>query len=360
MSRSLNAWLKEILNIPTAPFHEELVAERVRAFARERGLRLREDRAGNLLIEYRNPGAKSFPFAFTCHMDHPGFEVIKTRGRHARLQLLGGVNEKTLRNSSILLYGEDGPYSAKTYSLLMSKDRRKEETLLHVYCDAKTRVGDWGSFDLPELSLKGGRIRARALDNQLSAALILALMDRLVSSGRKAHVYGLFTVAEEVGFVGAMEVVEGKLLPRKLPLLVMETSRELPSFKIGAGPVIRVGDRMSVFDDSLTRWLSESAEELQKQESGFRFQRALMPGGACEASLFQLAGHPSCALALALENYHNMGPRGAASESVSLRDAKGMLQLMERLAYRGPARGRERQMLQRLKAYHRRYRSRLR
>ena len=145
------------------------------------------------------------------------------------------------------------------------------------------------------------------------------------------------------------------LLPVRVPLLVMETSRELPSFSQGKGPVIRVGDRMSVYDDRLTRWMSDRAEKMAKEDPGFRYQRALMPGGMCEASLFQLTGRPTGALALALENYHNMGPRGAAAESVHRRDAEQMLELMEGLALRGPDPRREERLLGDLRRIHRRY-----
>jgi len=95
-----------------------------------------------------------------------------------------------------------------------------------------------------------------------------------------------------------------------------------------------------------------------KEKPGFRYQRALMPGGACEATLFQLAGRRTGALALALKNYHNMGARGAAAEAVHRRDAEQMLDLLEKLALRGPARGREDKLFKDLKRIHRRYASR--
>jgi len=357
-ARPLKYWLREILTLPTAPFHEDAVAARVYAFARERGLKIREDRGENLLLEYRNPGARSQALAFSCHMDHPGFEVISVRGREARVRLLGGVDEKTLRGSRLVFHTAAGPVKARTLSVRMAADRRRDDTVLRLRAEERLSVGEFGQFDLPPLSLAGGKIRATALDNLTSAALILALMDRLAASRRKAHVYGLFTVAEEVGFVGAMESIDSGILPARVPLLVMETSRELPSFRQGGGPVIRVGDRMSVYDDRLSRWMDDRAGELVKERPGFRYQRALMPGGMCEASLFQLTGRPTGALALALDNYHNMGPRGAAAESVHRRDAEQMLELMERLALRGPDSRREACLMDELKQIHRRYRGR--
>ncbi len=353
--KGLEHWLREILPLPTAPFHEERVSERVQRFARERGLACRRDRAGNLLLEYRRPGAATSPVAFTCHMDHPGFEVLDCRGRQARLRLLGGVEEPTLRGSRILIHGAEGAVRAEVRSVRMAADRRKEHTTLRVRCEAPVAPGDWGHFDLVPLSLAGGKIRSKALDNVLSVAIILALLDGLAAARRKAHVYGVFTVAEEVGFVGAMELARGRMLPRRVPLVVMETSRELPSFEIGGGPVVRVGDRISVYDDELTRWLSETAERLAERDGDFRWQRALMPGGACEATLFQLAGWRAGALAIALANYHNMGAKGAAAEWVDRRDAEQMLELLEALALRGPRPGRSEDLLRRLYRQHRRY-----
>ena len=356
----LDYWLREILPLPTAPFHEDAVRERVRRLARERGLSLKEDRAGNLLLEYKNRGKRSKPVAFTCHMDHPGFEVVESRGRTAKVRLLGGVDEKTLKNSRLVFETEAGRIKAKTLSVKMAKDRRKEDTLLRIRADQKLEVGQFGWFDLVPLSIARGRIRSKALDNLVSAALICALLDDLASRRKKAHVYGLFTVAEEVGFVGAMEAVKGRLMPKKLPVIVMETSRELPSFEIGKGPVIRVGDRMSVFDDEMTLWLGDTAEALEKKDSSFRYQRALMPGGWCEATLFQLAGWKTGALAIALDNYHNMGKKGAAAEAVSLGDTQQMLQFMEALALQGPDPVRKDKLLRSLERVHARYAPRFR
>ncbi len=353
----LEYWLREILPLPTAPFHEEQIAARVRRFADENGLRCRSDRAGNLVIEYRR-GEGAPPVAFTSHMDHPGFEVISCRGKSARLRLLGGVDEKTLRNSRILLQSEGGSVRATPTAVKMAKNRRKEHTELSARCESPVRVGDWGHFDLVPLSLARGRITSKALDNLLSVAVILATLDELAASRRKARVYGVFTVAEEVGFVGAMELMLGNLLPKRVPMVVLETSRELPSFKIGAGPVVRVGDRISIFDDPLTRWLSETAEGLQVKSVDFRFQRALMPGGMCEASLFQLSGRPSCALAVPLANYHNMGPNGAAPEWVNRNDTEGLLQLLIALARKGADPGRSEAFRRQLYRQHRRYRAR--
>jgi putative aminopeptidase FrvX len=314
-SELLEYWMREILTLPTAPFHEEAIGARIRTFARDRELKLKGDRAGNLVVEYRR-GKERPPIAFTSHMDHPGFEVVSVRGNRARLRLLGGVDEPTLTDARILLYSESGPVRGRVQSVQMAADRRKSHTHLQ--------------------------------------------LDNLCRRGRRAHVYGVFTAAEEVGFVGAMELVKGRLLPKKVPLVVLETSRELPGFKIGKGPVIRVGDRLSVYDHHLTRWLTDTAEAVAQKDPDFRFQRALMPGGMCEATLFQLDGRGACALALALANYHNMGPRGATAERVNRQDTEQLLQLLMALSATEPTLKSADKLREKLEKQHHRYAHRLR
>ena len=91
--------LRATLSIPTAPFHEHGVAAQVRAFARERGLPVRADRFGNLIVRLRR--GRSQPIAFAAHMDHPGFEVVGVNGRTATLQSYGDTRGKNAVGAKI-------------------------------------------------------------------------------------------------------------------------------------------------------------------------------------------------------------------------------------------------------------------
>jgi endoglucanase len=69
--------------------------------------------------------------------------------------------------------------------------------------------------------------------------------------------------------------------------------------------------------------------ELSVRDPRFKFQRALMSGGTCEATVYQEFGFQSAAVCVALGNYHNCGPRGRiAAEFVSLADACSMVDLL--------------------------------
>jgi endoglucanase len=152
----------------------------------------------------------------------------------------------------------------------------------------------------------------------------------------------LFTRGEEVGFIGALSVVRGRALPRGARIVSIEASLALPQAPQGAGPILRVGDRTSVFDDGLTRWLAQVATDLAAaKRSRFRWQRQLMDGGTCEATAFQRFGYRCAGLCVPLGNYHNMSPGGRiAAESIRLGDLVGLTRWLEGLVRRDARRRR--------------------
>ena len=92
---------------------------------------------------------------------------------------------------------------------------------------------------------------------------------------------------------------------------------------MGKGPIIRVGDRISIFDGPATAQLLAAAEREE-----IPVQRCLLDGGACEATAYQLYGYKCAAASLALGNYHNVTPEGGIGpEFVAIADFVGMVRL---------------------------------
>jgi endoglucanase len=120
------------------------------------------------------------------------------------------------------------------------------------------------------------------------------------------HVGVLLTRAEEVGFIGAIAACEQRSVPKSARLLCLENSRSFPESPIGSGPIVRVGDRMSVFEPTLTNAVSMLMTDHAATNPTFKWQRKLMPGGTCEATTFSAYGYQSTCLCLPLGNYHNM------------------------------------------------------
>jgi len=157
----------------------------------------------------------------------------------------------------------------------------------------------------------------------LGCAEIICVLRELEERGAAGHCVGLFTRAEEVGFVGAIQLARSGILPRSLTILSLETSTPRGSAEMGKGPIVRVGDRLSIFDGPATARLLRAAAREK-----IPVQRCLLDGGACEATAYQLYGYTCAAASLALGNYHNITPEGAiAAEFVASSDFFGMVRL---------------------------------
>lgn len=344
MKQADRRFLETILRLPTAPFREHWVAAALERVARRHELTVKHDRYGNLYVALRRGRAE--PVAFTAHMDHPGFEITEG-GARARGVFLGGIPVEYLSGAHVVCYadaaGRDttgAPPEPVRGRIARVTSRaaagRRPDVVLDLDFEAAVATGAFGSFDLP-CEVDGATLRGRALDNLLSCALIVSAMVELKRRGTAVDVLAIFTRAEEVGLIGAGGVLRSPILAPERPLVVLETSKEMPGFRIGAGPVVRVGDRMTAFDPRMDLWLADRAATLAGDEPDFAWQRALMTGGSCEASLYVLHGRPVGALALALGNYHNMTAEGAiGAEYVSTDDAENLRLLLVHLATHPP------------------------
>ena len=297
--------LRHIVSRPTAPFHEQAVAEAILGFLKELPhVRLRGDKHGNLIAHYERGGSqKGAPrtrFAFAAHMDHPGWvradqhglgPVAHLPGEKHPMQFLGGVPEAYLAHPKVRGYGRFAMWDLRILRCRGAHPR------------PGVRRPDWVRRDRRDLHGVG-------------------------SIGGEGSCVGLFTRAEEVGFLGALKLAASGLVPDDVTIISLETSAERPPAKIGDGPIIRVGDKSSIFDSAATATLAQIAAD-----SHIPVQRCLMPGGTCEATAYQLHGFRAAALCVALGNYHNCGPRNRiAPEYVSFADVRGLVRLCTHIA----------------------------
>jgi endoglucanase len=327
------------LALPTAPYREGAVIAWVREFAAARPrLELREDPDGNLELRRRGVRRTPAPLVLAAHMDHPGFRALGARrtrsGFVVQALFLGGVRPEFFPGARTRFFAAGETVRARVRRV------RPGPSGLRVELAARRAVaaGAFGMWDLP--AFRRARhdpdlLETRAADDLAGVTAILALLDAVerIDPRRRVDVRGLFTRAEEVGFVGALAVARGRRLPKKSRIVAIEASKTLPGAPQGAGPILRVGDRASSFDDGLGRWIARVGERLTGPRGGrFAFQRKLMDGGTCESTAYQLWGYRCAAMCLALGNYHNMSERGQiAAESIRLSDLVGLVRFFEGL-----------------------------
>jgi putative aminopeptidase FrvX len=318
---------------PTAPCHEA----HVRACLLERltglpHLSTRVDEFGNLHALYDHKSSGREAFRLVAHMDHPGFIVERNNLRFA-----GGVEEKYFAGKKIVFHHEENPQPLGRATILRTTFSGE---IKRIEIDAKIPPGaTFAVWDLPPARCTKRLFLSPACDDLAQVATILALLRRLSSSGAHACVHALFTRAEEIGFAGAFGALKGKHPLAPVATLSLETSQARGFARVDAGPIVRVGDRLSTFDSRTTHWLETAFRDLKTARPKTNYQRLLMGGGTCEASVFWRAGLPTGALCVALNNYHNMGPGTAIrSESISLRDWQGLHDFLHFLATEAPTR----------------------
>jgi putative aminopeptidase FrvX len=266
-------------------FEAAVSAEIERQMRELKGIRLEKDPFGNIIASFGDP-MRNARFAFVAHMDHPGWQL------HPMSRFLGGVPES-----------------------LRGKRAIRE-------------FGDFGMWDLPPWRIDGDRLYSRACDDLIGCATIIATLRNLVGEEPVRPFVAVFTRAEEVGFIGAIQLAKSRRLPADITFISLEASAERSPAKMGEGPIVRVGDRVSIFDPSTTEFFVEVAKKREIQ-----YQRCLMAGGTCEATAFQAFGYRAAALCIALGNYHNCTPDEQIDEEyVDIGDLEGLIDLCVAIA----------------------------
>ena len=360
LSQSVFQRLSKLLSCSTAPFREYHVMREVEIQLNAAKIPWCTDEHGNRIVgvasirEYRsllNIPHKEPVRVFIAHMDHPGFHAVKWLSkRRLSVRWYGGSPVRHLAGSKVWLATEEkniaegnlskvvlnsGGYGIATAEVTLDKKFSPEQNLA-----AKDIYG--GLVFRSPLWKQGQRLYTRAADDLAGVFAILETARSLQAQRRKGldvPFIGLLTRGEEVGFVGAVKHFESGYLAkakRSVMIVSLEASRTLPGAIIGKGPVVRLGDRRTVFDAGGLQVLTQLAERLLPK----MHQRRIMDGGACEATAATAWALPTIALSIPLGNYHNEGyeggpdckkPRGPAPEFVHLSDIAGEIILCKAL-----------------------------
>jgi endoglucanase len=361
-----HAWLKQLTSIPTVAGREDRVVAWVHAWAKDRhDVTVSADACGNLTLRRTEPFAPGEPLYITAHLDHPGFAIDAIEDEtHAVLAFRGGVMEDYFKDARIHCWPAEGDARPGTILERIEPEAGDEEMFKryrvrldegHSTQGLTTR--DIATWLLPEATITEGLLSTPACDDLAAAAAALAAFDHLLRAKSAGHAVGrdfrvFFTRAEEIGFVGAIGACRHATIPDSAPIIALENSRAFDDAPIGGGPIVRVGDRLTVFTPRLTAAVAARAEAIsggpatptaaQKQSDmpKWRWQRKLMAGGACEATVFCAAGYEATCVCLPLGNYHNMADLSAvqagtntteptiAPEQIATSDFDGLVDLL--------------------------------
>ncbi|CAN5655959.1 hypothetical protein BH09PLA1_BH09PLA1_17360 [soil metagenome] len=330
--------LKALCSIPTAPFVESRVYQYVESFARQRRkLKLTRDRFGNRLLVL-TVNAKPPRIVFVAHTDYPCFVARRMVDMQTgEADFRGGVLREYVEGARVKFFDGEREIAGVVIGTTPDKERPRLPVRATVRVKSAVSKNSPGMFDQGEGRFKGKKFLSRVCDDLAGAAAALTMLDQLhgKSSKPRATVAVLLTRAEEEGFIGAIAAaMEPRLLRKEDLILSIECSAIQPYAQQGDGVIIRVGDRISVFDSALTFFLTQQAEQLSNRDKKFKFQRCLMPGGACEATAFSAWGFRAAAMCVPLGNYHNMDrdKKKIGPEFIDVDDWKNMVKLFVAVA----------------------------
>ncbi len=371
-------WIKhatELLRLPTSPFHEHNVLLWLWRFARNRGLQTYVDDAGNLQIDYMptEPMAELAvlpTLMFTAHADHTGFWAVEMSGaKTLQAQWMGRFPEELIEGGRVLFWTGGKPLAevepefwpdapegfrvggrrvAGRVTRVVGHNTEGDVAGVEIEVDETVMPGSIGMWDLPDPEHANGRLYARGIDDVAGCASLACLLDTVVRDECPFPVRCLFTRAEEGGFFGAIRYCQ-RVFGRdsatrrdraltgdgRAPdvIISVETSKALPHAPHHHGPVVRVGDRRTLFKPELADWAAGVSAALADEDETFVYQRELMDGGTCESTVFQAWMGNAAALCVPLGNYHNYDAdtNTIASEFITTDDFGNLVRLMRRL-----------------------------
>lgn len=330
-------WLTEITTIPTAAGQEERVVAWIKNWSqKQQDISLKEDRFGNIVLSQKRKSSKK-PIFITAHLDHPAFVVRKQIDEyHLEMEFRGGVQDPYFVGSQVEVFDNQDNGYIGTIQTLNAKAKPFKRVVVRLKKSIAGILipGDIARWNLKPSVIKAGLLHAPACDDLAGVAAAISALNKIKKIPGLGHVGVLLTRAEEIGFVGAIAAAKYRTIPKKSRLLCLETSRSFPESPIGAGPILRVGDKTSVFGPELTNAISN----IMAAQKNFIWQRKLMPGGTCESTAFCSYGYVSTCLCLALGNYHNMKDidgvskkkklAKVAAEIISVSDYHGLIKMI--------------------------------
>lgn len=332
---------QHLTSVPTAPFREKAVSAKARAWiSRHLGKKatVREVRGG-FVVSYRGAG-QGPALALAAHLDHPAFRLDRVDAKGAVATLQGGLPPHLLPGAAVEAFPAV-PKDNAPLALGVIGPRPKKDgapwTIRWTLPPKKGAKPVFAVLSLPACRVKDGWLDSRSVDDLLGCSVSLEALRRVAAARVKTNLTVLLNRAEEVGFVGALDMIRSGVLSPDDSYLSIESSRELPGSKPGGGPTIRLGDKACAFDPNLVALLDDAAAVLRRR--GTKVQRLRLTGGTCEATAYQTFGLEAAGVAVPLVNYHNgWGADAVAPERVRVSDVEGATRLLVEAAKLFPSR----------------------
>jgi endoglucanase len=328
--------IRELCHVPgISGFEEEIracIAEKIRPHVQK----MKVDAVGNLIAWKAGRRKAENELLITAHMDEVGFIVKRVDDKgYVRFAPIGGIDRRTVIGKKVLVGRAriPGAIGLRAYHLVSAKEEKIVPDMADLYIDIGAsdkeearrlvQTGDEILFDSDWIEFGNGRIKAKALDDRIGCAAMI----RLIQGDLPMDCTFVFSAQEEVGARGAFGAAFS-LRPRMALILEGTTAADLPGLKehrqvtrVGAGPVLGLMDRQTIYDRDLFELLRDLADE-----NGIPWQTKRTIAGGTDASAIQTStgGVRVAAISVPVRYIHT------PSSSASLKDCEQMYTLAER------------------------------
>ena len=307
------------------------------------------DRMGNFVFKLspKVHTAHTKKIMFSAHMDEVGMMITEIDGDgYLRFTNLGGIDPRVLCGRNVVIGDENkrinGVIASKAIHHQSADERKKATKISDMYIDIGAtskeeaekyvEIGDFATFDSDFVLFgKDERlVKSKAIDDRMGCAVLLEVMKALSSGSSRNNneLYFCFTVREEVGLSGAQTVAQ--VIEPDYAIVVETTaiadiegvSKNLRVADVGAGGVISVMDRSTIYSPKLVSYLLELAEL-----KGIKAQVKRYVSGGNDAGHIHKSGKGVKAVAVSAPTRYLHSPANVAS----LDDFDSMIDLLTAL-----------------------------
>lgn len=318
--------LKTLCALPGVSGMEDPVREYIIQQAKHCADSVIVDIMGNLIVFKKGVKSTGNKLMLCAHMDEVGLMVTSiTDEGYLKFDFVGGVDRRVAIGKRVLV-GEKavpGIIGIKAYHLVSREEEKKVPKTDALYIDigAKDKedaeklvdLGDYAVFDSDWVEFGDGLVKAKALDDRVGCAVMLALLKEELPM----DVTFAFTVQEEVGTRGAFAAAF-RVTPEIALVLETTTAADIPSSAEhqqvcapGKGPVVPFMDGGTIYDRALFETLRKLA-----QDNGIGWQTKHYVAGGTDARAVQRtkAGVRVAGMAAAVRYLHAPSSVGCSKD----------------------------------------------
>ncbi len=297
------------------------------------------DRMGNLICHKKG---SYHPIMLAAHMDEIGLVArdIDDLG-HIFFSLVGGLGEDTLLGQEVHIMAKGKLHGVITYEDMHTgreaPDKIPHFQMMHVDTGLSkkelARKGvSVGTYMIPERKFRVlGRkniISGKALDDRIGCAILIELARR-IKKNRKANIFFVFTVQEEMGLYGA-QTSAYSIEPVWAAAVDVIAANDFKGERrgLGYGPAITVKDLSFIANQNLVSSFVKSAKSLRMP-----YQLEVSDFGTTDALTISLSkgGIPAGVIGVTIRNIHSTV--GIAD----MNDIESTIRLLEGIVKKPPA-----------------------